>query len=171
MFPDHHNKESMYKRKALQIHVTHLNPKRPRLHQFNDTDIADIAISIMVGIFARLPLTYTDDDIYDGIQPYIHDLKLELKYDDIPFDELYRLFRQMFWPRGEYLSYSKHSFRDFISINFVRISIEKDIRYDLRWKDFSRQVLCFLLSYYCKADCSYRRDQTFEGHLGIQRRK
>ena len=78
----------MHKRNSSHIHIAHMNPKRPRLHQFNDTDMADIAIAIMVGIFDLLPYTETDDDIYDGIHPYIHDIARVLKYDDIPFDEL-----------------------------------------------------------------------------------
>jgi len=78
----------MYKRNTSHIHIEHTNPKRPRLHQFNDTDIVDIAIAIMVGIFDLLPYTDTDDEIYEGIHPYIHDVTRVLKYDDIPFDEL-----------------------------------------------------------------------------------
>ena len=87
-FSDRRNKDSMYKRKNSQLHVAHPNPKRPRFHWWNDMVTADIAIAIMVGIFAILPYTYTDVDIYDGITPYIHDLTLELKYDDMPVDEL-----------------------------------------------------------------------------------
>lgn len=78
----------MHKRTTSHIHIAHTDPKRQRLHQFNDTDIADIAIAIMVGIFDLLPYTDTDDDIYNGIHPYINDVTRVLKYDDIPFDEL-----------------------------------------------------------------------------------
>lgn len=88
IFSDHRYKDSMYKRKTSQLHVAYPNPKRPRFHWWNDMVIADIAIAIMVGIFAILPYTYTDVDIYYGIPPYIHDLTLELNYDDIPVDEL-----------------------------------------------------------------------------------
>ena len=81
----------MNKRKVASIHVAHPAPKRARIHQYDDSDIADIATAIMFDIFTYLPTEYkphTTVQIYNGINQYIDGVKRELAYDDIPFDDL-----------------------------------------------------------------------------------